>query len=209
MSITEASNNIALKRFKLGSNILHPWVVLVPVLAAAAYQATGDPLECLKWTLAAYLPALIFPFLFAKVRAVMLSRRGTRQQISRSLFRDDPRQLLFLSVFFGIPSILILYCFHGPDCLPVIMFGSATTMFTIALVNLKYRASFHLSMVTGMLTALVFLFGPVSLSTFLVLSVLGFSRYRLGEHTPAQMVAGFFIGLVVSGTIFYRLGLVV
>lgn len=80
-------------------------------------------------------------------------------------------------------------------------------MLVIALVNLKYRASFHLSMVTTMLTALWFLFGPVYLTTFILLPVLGFSRYQLGEHTPAQMVTGFLIGLVVSSSIFYRLGL--
>jgi hypothetical protein len=207
MSVTEASNNIALKRFKLGSNIFHPWVVLVPVLASAAYLTTGNSLECLEWTLAAYLPALLFPFLYAKARAMILSQEGSRQRISRSLFRDSPIQLLIMSGLFGIPSILVLNYLHGPDNLPVIMFGSAAVMFVIALVNLKYRASFHLSMVTSMLTALGFLFGPVSLITFLVLPILGFSRYQLGEHRPVQMVAGFFIGLVVSGTIFYRLGL--
>jgi len=189
------------------SNIFHPWVVLVPVLASAAYQATGNSLACIKWTLAAYLPALIFPFLYAKVRTTMLSRGGTRQRLSRSLFLDNPVQLLIMSVFFGIPSVLILHYFNGPDSLGTIVLGCAAVMFVVALVNLKYRASFHLSMVTGMLTALGFLFGPASLIAFLLIPVLGFSRYQLGEHTPAQMVTGFLIGLVVSGTIFYSLGL--
>jgi len=207
MIIIEASNNILLRRIRLLSNIFHPWVVLVPVLASAAYLATGNSLECLAWTLAAYLPALLFPFLYARVRVMMLSRSGTRHQVSRSLFRDSPIQLLIMSGFFGIPSILILYYFHGPDNLLTIMLGCAMVMFIIALVNMKYRASFHLSMVTSMLTALGFLFGPIYLITFLLLVALGFSRYLLGEHTPAQIVIGFLVGLVVSGTIFYSLGL--
>ncbi|MDP2916495.1 MAG: hypothetical protein Q8O16_01035 [Dehalococcoidia bacterium] len=80
-------------------------------------------------------------------------------------------------------------------------------MFVVALVNLRYRASFHLAMVTSMLTALWFLFSTVSLVSFLLVPILGLSRYQLGEHTPAQIVAGFLIGLVVGGAVFYGMGL--
>ncbi len=207
MSVIEASGNIALKRYQLISNIFHPWVVLVPVLASAAYQATGNSLEFIKWLLATYLPAIIFPLLYTKARAVMLSRGGIRHKVSRSLVRNEPKQLLIMTGLFGIPSILILHFFNGPNSLLTIMLGCVAVMFVISLVNLKYRASFHLSMVTSMLTALWFLFGPVYLITFFLLLALGFSRYQLGEHTPAQMVTGFLIGLMVSGTIFYSSGL--
>ncbi|MDP4280199.1 MAG: hypothetical protein QQM50_06605 [Dehalococcoides mccartyi] len=207
MNMIEANENIALKRANLVSNIFHPWIVLVPVLASAAYHATGNSLECIKWTLAAYLPAILFPLLYAKVRAAMLSRGGIQHKISRSLVRNEPKQLFIMTCLFGIPSILILHFLNGPDSLLAIMLGCTAVMFVIALVNLKYRASFHLSMVTSMLTSLCFLFGSVCLITFLLIPVLGISRYQLGEHTPAQMVTGFLIGLVVSGTIFFSLGL--
>jgi len=205
--LIEANNNMLLKRIRLLSNIFHPWVVLVPVLASAAYQATDHSLDCFKWTLAAYLPALLLPLLYAKVRAMMLSRDGIKSKISRSLVRNEPKQLFILTCLFGIPSILILYFFHGPENLLVIMLGCTAVMFIIDIINLKYRASFHLSMVTSMLAALGFLFGPVYLLTFLILIALGFSRYLLGEHTPAQMVTGFLVGLVVSGSVFLGLGL--
>ena len=207
MRIVKANSNASLKIARLLSNIFHPWVVLVPVLASAAYQTTGNYHECIKWTLAAYLPALLFPVLYAKIKAMILSRKGSRQRVSRSLFRDDPTQLLIMSGLFGIPSILILHYFNGPGSLLTIMLGCSVVMFVIATVNLEYRASFHLSMIASMLTSLWFFYGPVSLATFLLIPVLGFSRYQMGEHTINQMVTGFLIGLVVSGTIFYRLGL--
>ena len=112
-----------------------------------------------------------------------------------------------LTGLFGIPSILVLHFLNGPDSLLSIMLGCTAAMFIIALVNLKYRASFHLSMVTSMLTPLYFLFGPACLITYVLLPVLGISRYQLGEHTPAQMAIGFLIGLVVSGAISHSLGL--
>lgn len=206
MNATVATKNEALRRAKLVSNIFHPWSVLVPVLAVAAYQATGSFTGCIQWTLAAYLPAIILPLLYAKARATTLSRGGTQHKISRSLVRNEPKQLFIMACLFGVPSILILHFFNGPGNLFTIMLGCTAVMFVVALINLKYRASFHLAMVTSMLTALWFLFGTISLISFILIPVLGFSRYQLGEHTPAQMVVGFFAGLVVSVVVFWGLG---
>ena len=166
MNAVEVSKNEALGKAKLVSNVFHPWAVLVPVLALAAYQVTGNPLECIKWTLVAFLPALIFPLLYAKIKAMILSRSGNRQRVSRSLVRNDPEQLFIMTGLFGIPSALILHYLSGPNNLLAIILGIAAVMFVISLVNLKYRASFHLSMVTGILMSLWFLFGAVSLLPF-------------------------------------------
>jgi len=207
MDTVRASKDEALRRAKLVSNLLHPWAILVPVLALAAYQSVGKLPEFIKWTLLAYVPAIVFPLLYAKIRALMWSRGGNRQKISRSLFRDKPRELFITTGLFGIPAALILHYLNAPKNLLVIILGVATVMLVIALVNLRYRASFHLAMVTSMLTALWFLFGTVSLVAFLIIPILSLSRYQLGEHTPAQIVTGFFIGLVVGGAVFNGLGL--
>jgi len=205
MNTLEVSSDIALKRARLVSNIFHPWAILVPVIALAAYQTANGSAEWVKWALLALVPAIVFPPIYVKIRAI--SRGGRTQKISRSLVRNDPDQLFIMTALFGVPSALILYYFDGPRSLLSIILGVTAVMFVISLVNLKYRASFHMSMVTSMLTALWFLFGPISLITFLVIPVLGVSRYQMGEHTPNQMVIGFLIGLVVSSTIFYGLGL--
>jgi len=203
----EARKNETLGRAKLVSNVLHPWAILVPVVALAAYQAVGEPLESIKWTLLTIVPVSVFPLLYAKIMAITLSRGGKRQKISRSLVRDKTRQLFVMAAFFGVPAALILHYLNGPRNLLVIILGVTAVMFIIALVNMKYRASFHLAMVTSMLAALWFLFGTVSLVSFLLIPILSFSRYQLGEHTPTQILTGFFIGLVIGGAVFYGLGL--
>ena len=207
MSIVEAGSNEALRRAKLLSHILHPWAVLVPVLALAAYQAVSGSPEWIEWALIAYVPAIAFPSLYARIRVWMWSRGKTPQGMSRSLFRDKPRELFATTGLFGIPGVLILHYLQGPRSLILIILAVTAAMFAVAVVNLRYRASFHLTMVTSMLTALRFLFGPVSLVSFLLIPILGLSRYQLGEHTPAQVVAGFLIGLVVSGAVFGEFGL--
>ena len=205
MNTLEVGNSITLKRAQLASNIFHPWAILVPVIVLAAYHTAKGSAEWVKWALLALVPAIVLPLTYVKIRAI--SRGGRSQKISRSLVRNDPDQLFIMTALFGVPSTLILYYFNGPKSLLSIILGVTAVMFVISLVNLKYRASFHLSMVTSMLTALWFLFGPISLIAFLLIPILGISRYQMGEHTPNQMVTGFLIGLVVSGTIFYKLGL--
>ena len=98
MNVVEATKKEAHRGAKLVSNILHPWAVLVPVLALAAYQAAGEPLEYLKWTLLAFVPALVSPLIYARVRVAVLSRGGSQQKISRSLGSrtDQGRSLYFV-----------------------------------------------------------------------------------------------------------------
>ena len=81
------------------------------------------------------------------------------------------------------------------------------TSVLIALVNRVYRASFHLALFTSMTVPLVLIFGPPSFVVVPFLLLLGFSRYILGEHTPTQIVTGFFIGLLVSIGTFWVFGL--
>ena len=207
MNAVRVGENRAIRMARLVSNVFHPWAILVPVLALAVYQSVGGSLEWIKWTLLAYIPAIVFPALYAKIKVIRLSRGGNRQKVSRSLFREKPRELLIMTVLFGVPSALILHYLNAPKNLLVIILGVTAVMLVIALVNLRYRASFHLAMVTSMLTALWFLFGTVSLVAFLIIPILSLSRYQLGEHTPAQIVTGFFIGLVVGGAVFNGLGL--
>ena len=65
---SENSENKLLRRASLVSNVLHPWAVLVPVVALATYQEVSEPFECIKWTLLTLAPAFILPFLYAKIR---------------------------------------------------------------------------------------------------------------------------------------------
>ncbi|MDX9774718.1 MAG: hypothetical protein RBT40_02055 [Petrimonas sp.] len=192
---------------KLLSTIFHPWIVLAPVLALAAYRDLNHPLDAFKWTLIAYVPTIIFPLVYGKLIALKSSKKGTRKKISRSLFRGSPRSLLVLAALFGIPSILVLQFLHGPACLLTIILAVMITMLAITIVNIFYRASFHIGMATCMLTSMVFLFGPVALISFILIPILSVSRYQLGEHTISQIITGFLIGLIVSGATFYSLGL--
>jgi hypothetical protein len=166
-----------------------------------------ESIEVIKWVLIAFVPAFILPLMHTKIRTAVLSRGGKLPNDSRSVVRDDPGQLLIMTALFGVPATLLLRFLNGPESLIIIILGVTAVMLVISLVNIKYRASFHVSMVTSMLTSLYILFGPALLFTFVVIPILGLSRYQLSEHTPMQILTGFLIGVIVGGVVYSYLGL--
>jgi len=192
---------------KIISNILHPYVVFPLVVALVAYQISSVPEAWVKWMLTALLPAYLLPLLYMQTRVTIVARTTGTQVTHRSFFREQPNEMLLLASLFGIPSTLTLYFLGSPLGIIAAMVGIAATALLIALVNRVYRASFHLALLTSMLMPLVIILALPSLAMVPFILLLGLARYHLGEHTPIQLVAGFLVGLVVSGAVFHGFGL--
>jgi membrane-associated phospholipid phosphatase len=188
---------------KITSIVLHPYVVLVPAIAITVVNSLDDTIERLVWTVYTLIPIFVFTLIYAKIRAIMTSPDKSEAKIRREQVRNDPAQLLIMTILFAVPSSLILYLLDGPRDVLWIMLSLGLTMLTVTLVNTYYRASFHLAMITSMFTSLGLLFGTIVFITIPLVITLGFSRYKLGEHTPSQIVTGFVIGSISTFVIFY------
>ena len=192
---------------KIISKVLHPYVVLAPAVALVAYQVSPSPEAWGKWTVTALLPAYAFPLLYMQARVTIVARTTGAQVTYRSLFRERSGEMLLLVCLFGIPSALILYSLGAPQSIMAALVGLSTTALLVTMVNLGYRASFHLALFTSMAVPLVIIFGLPSLVIAPFILLLGLSRYHLGEHTPTQLVIGFLIGVVVTLAVFQGFGL--
>ena len=192
---------------RIVSRVLHPYVVFSLVVALIAHEVSPELAVWAKWTAVTLFSAYLFPVSYMQAKVAIVARTTGTQVSQRSFFREQPNEMLLLAGLFGVPSALILYFMGSPAGILASMVGVAVTSLLIALVNRVYRASFHLALLTSMLIPLVIILAlpPLAIAPFILL--LGLSRYHLGEHTPMQLVAGFLIGLVVSGAIFYGFGL--
>lgn len=185
---------------KIISYVLHPYVVIIPVVLLLA--VSFNPEDWIKWTVMALLPAYFFPLLYMQMRVVLVARTTGVRMTHRSLFREQPREMFFLVCLFGLPSSLILYSFDAPLSIMATLIGLGATALLITFINLRYRASFHLSLFTSVVTSIVILFGPLALIAVVLIPLLGLSRYQLKEHTPLQLVTGVLIGLAVTAAVF-------
>jgi len=192
---------------RIVSKVLHPYVVFSLVVALVAYRDSPDPAVWSKWTGIVLLSSYLLPLLYMQTRVTIVARTTGTQVSHRSFFREQPNQMLLLACLFGLPSAVILYSLDSPTGILATLIGIAATSIMIALVNRVYRASFHVALLTSMLMPLIMILGFPSLVIAPFILLLGLSRYRLGEHTLAQLVIGFLIGLVVSGAVFYGFGL--
>ena len=193
------------------SKLLHPYVCLPIVVALIAYGASPNPGLWIKWTMAALLPAYLFPLLYVRAKVALVAETTGAQVTLRSLpqvFRDRPNDLSIMSCLFGIPSVLILYFLSSPLGIIATLVGATATTLLIAQVNRIYRASFHLAFLTSMALSLGVILGLpwLVIAPFIVL--LGLSRYHLGHHTPAQLGVGLLIGLAVTIPILNAFGFV-
>ncbi len=185
------------------SIVLNPYLVLSVVVAIIAYQESPSLVIWAKWTAVTLSAAYVLPVIYIQTRIYVVAHATGSPVDARSFFREQPAQMALLTCVFGIPSATILYFLGYPFSLIAILVGVAVTSLLTALVNKFYRASFHVALFTSVVVPLGIIFGLPSLAVIPFILLLGASRYYLGEHTPLQLTAGFFLGLLVAAAVFY------
>ncbi len=97
----------------------------------------------------------------------------------------------------GVGALIVL---GSPILVTLLMFCYATNTAVMFAINVSWRASVHAMGIAGPTMALVFGFGVLGALLSLLLPLVGWSRIRLGAHTPSQVVVGALLGFVLTGT---------
>ncbi|MBM0230437.1 phosphoesterase PA-phosphatase [Micromonospora sp. STR1_7] len=152
----------------------------------------------LAWGLTAALFCSVFP-----ASVVWLGvRRGqlTDRHVGRREQRRAPMMWGLLSVLGGIAIMVGL---GAPRPLTALVVATFAIGLTLTAVNLLWKISVHAAVAAGSAAVLVSVLGPpLLLLAVPVVALIGWSRIRLRDHTPAQVVAGTGAGLVISMPIF-------
>ena len=70
------------------------------------------------------------------------------------------------------------------------------------MVTLWWKISVHAAIAAGAATVLPLVFGPALLTVGPLVTLIAWSRVQVGDHTPAQVLAGIALGIVVNATVF-------
>lgn len=151
----------------------------------------------LAWGLLASVFSAVIPYamIWYGVRRGRLSDRhiGVREQ------RTKPLALGLVSVLVGLALLGLL---GAPGELIALVVALFVGGLVATVVNHFWKLSVHASVAAGSMVVLVLVFGPLLLVTGVIVVAVGWSRVRLGDHTPSQVVAGTVIGALVSGLVF-------
>jgi hypothetical protein len=76
----------------------------------------------------------------------------------------------------------------------------------IAVINLGYRASFHIAAITVLVAMSMAAWGPRFLLLGVLIPVIGWAKYRTHEHNPVQMTMAIVLSVMVTTGILYFTG---
>jgi hypothetical protein len=189
------------------SVVMHPLFLPVGVLLAVAYTESGGLRAFWGWVLIIlfFLAALPLTYVFFR------SPRGTsgprRLDDPAAFFREHPGEICILAIICALPCILVMVFLDAPSPLVATLFALLATSLALALVNMRYRASYHLAAVTTLAIAAVLVWGQGFLPVLAAVPIVGWALYSLRRHSPAQLAVGLGLALTLSTACFYFFGL--
>jgi hypothetical protein len=158
-----------------------------------------------EWGITLFSLLVLLPGLYVYLR-LRLSRNYTNLQYRPMDFlKQHPKDILILGVICAVPCWAILKFLEAPPLLLITLITLLVTAMVIALVNLYYRASFHLAGITVLLYITIATWGHWFLFLVLIIPPTAWAKHRLQHHTIVQMLLGIAIGLALTPMILYWL----
>jgi hypothetical protein len=94
---------------------------------------------------------------------------------------------------------------HAPQELVALIVAMGAGLASSLLVTLVRKISIHVAVVAGAVVILVLVFGTTWLALVPLIAAIGWARVSLGDHTPAESIAGALFGAAVAATVFSAL----
>jgi membrane-associated phospholipid phosphatase len=96
----------------------------------------------------------------------------------------------------------VLAAFDAPAELVALQASIAVGVACGWVITLWWKISVHAAIAAGAATVLLLVFGPALLVVWPLVAVIAWCRVQVGDHTPAQVLAGATLGVVVNATVF-------
>jgi hypothetical protein len=104
-----------------------------------------------------------------------------------------------------VAGLTVLVVLGAPRQLVGLVVAMLAGLAATLLVSLWWKLSVHTAVASGTAAILVLAFGPWFAVAFAPVGLVAWSRVRLGDHTPAQTLAGAALGGLVATTVFAAL----
>ena len=139
---------------------------------------------------------------YAIVIAGVYRRRWTDRHVRVRQQRLVPFLAAIASFLAGLALLVAL---GAPRQLIALVVAMLACLAATMLVTLWWKVSLHTAAASGTVAILVLTLGPSLLLALPAIALVAWSRIRLGDHTPAQTLAGAVLGGLVATTVFILL----
>jgi membrane-associated phospholipid phosphatase len=181
------------------TELLAPANLAVAQLLLVGWHSIPGPAG-LGWGLLAATFCGLIPY--GIVIAGVRRRRWTDRHLRTRRQRPTPLLAAIGSVVAGLVALVAL---DAPRQLVALVVAMLTGLATTLVVTLWWKLSLHTAAASGTVAILALTFGPALTVAVPTVALVAWSRVRLGDHTPAQTLAGAALGGLVATTVFIAL----
>jgi membrane-associated phospholipid phosphatase len=182
---------------RLVGELLSPPPILVALALVVAWDSSPTLAVAVAWGAVAALFAGVLPYalILRGVRRGRLSDRNISLREQRVRFGGVAIASLLL-------GLAVLAAFDAPAEMVALLASIAVGVACGWVITLWWKISVHAAIAAGAATVLTLVFGPALLAAWPLVALIAWSRVQVGDHTPAQVLAGVALGVVVNATIF-------
>jgi hypothetical protein len=181
------------------TELLAPANLAVGQLLLVGWHSTAGPAG-LAWGLLAATFCGLVPY--GVVIAGVRRRRWTDRHLRLRRQRPAPFLAAIASFLAGLALLLAL---DAPWELVALVVAMLTGLAVTLVVTLWWKLSVHTAAAAGTVAILALTFGPTLTLTIPAVALVAWARVRLGDHTPAQTLAGAALGGLMATTVFILL----
>ncbi len=182
---------------RLVGELLSPPPILVVLALMVAWDSSPTPGMAVLWGAIAAVFASVLPYALI-LRGV---RRGRLSDKNISL-REQRIRFGVVAITSILTGLAMLVTFDAPAAMVALLASIAVGVACGWVITLWWKISVHAAIAAGATTVLLVVFGPALLAAWPLVAVIAWSRVQVGDHTPAQVLAGVALGVVVNATIF-------
>jgi membrane-associated phospholipid phosphatase len=182
---------------RLVGELLSPPPILAVLALVVAWDSSPTPAMAILWGGIAAVSASVLPYALI-LRGV---RRGQFTDRNISL-REQRIRFAGVAVASILTGLAVLAAFDAPAEMVALQASIAVGLACGWVITLWWKISVHAAIAAGAATVLLLVFGPALLVVWPLVAVIAWSRVGVGDHTPAQVLAGVALGIVVNATVF-------
>jgi membrane-associated phospholipid phosphatase len=182
---------------RLAGELLSPPPILAVLALVVAWDSSPTPAMAVVWGGIAALSTSVLPYALI-LRGV---RRGRLTDRNISL-REQRIRFAAVAIASILTGLTVLAAFDAPAEMVALQASIAVGVACGWVITLWWKISVHAAIAAGAATVLLLVFGLALLVVWPLVALIAWSRVQVGDHTPAQVLAGIALGIVVNVTIF-------
>jgi membrane-associated phospholipid phosphatase len=182
---------------RLVGELLSPPPILAVLALVVAWDSSPAPAMAMLWGGIAAVSASVLPYALI-LRGV---RRGRLSDKNISL-RQQRIGFAAVAITSILTGLAVLAAFDAPAEMVALQASIAVGVACGWVITLSWKISVHAAIAAGAATVLLLVFGPALLVVWPLVAVIAWSRVQVGDHTPAQVLAGVALGVVVNAIVF-------